>query len=477
MLEPDKQINNFIEILEKGNDTYKLATTIPDFFIDANFNKDANDNYILSFVLQPSELEKGLDLDYFFQRPFVLVSNGISITVQNHDVVNGNEEVKRDTPREFRIEVKAFRGDNEESLWKQSKLKAYIRYNEKSINPWKSGIIFDLTTNSKDNGFYNAIQLNVDGVELLFYHERVTPEYGYYIFNAKPKIDFVKFERIINSIITASGFLNGSYIQDTVYFFAQKESKGKKVMTYSYENCKRSICSTTPIIESSRYHDIPSENLQLSSIQFNNLVNLFYSNEEYLRSALLLINAGTLKGCAKASLGAVALETISKTIREKSLTSQIVEDKSLIRILLKNLKKTLESYSDRLNDSQIRILSNKLDNINSKPNASKLEDAFKELDIILDNEEKVCINSRNLFLHGNLPRAKDYKGLKDLEFLDIMTNRLVMLSSILLLKKAGFNGMVIDWGMTEVIKWRMIRKGQKVPSGNCLRNISARQED
>ncbi|MBB5439304.1 hypothetical protein HDC92_002991 [Pedobacter sp. AK017] len=87
-------------------------------------------------------------------------------------------------------------------------------------------------------------------------------------------------------------------------------------------------------------------------------------------------------------------------------------------------------------------------------------------------EEKECINSRNLFLHGNLPRNKN-TILNDQELLSILANRLVMLSSMLILKLVGYDGNVIDRGMTEVIKWRMIHAGQRVGGGSCLRNIAS----
>ncbi|KAA6329406.1 hypothetical protein EZS27_021789 [termite gut metagenome] len=65
MFETDRLVYEFIELLQAGKDSYKLFTTIPDFMIDANFQKTDNDNYELLFTLQPNELKKGLDLDYF----------------------------------------------------------------------------------------------------------------------------------------------------------------------------------------------------------------------------------------------------------------------------------------------------------------------------------------------------------------------------------------------------------------------------
>lgn len=190
-----------------------------------------------------------------------------------------------------------------------------------------------------------------------------------------------------------------------------------------------------------------------------------------MRSGYLLTEAGMLNGSSKASLAAVALETITKKIGTKKQEVKLVEDKTVMNGLIYKMKKVLKDYAGRLSKEQLNILTNKLNAINTKPNASKLNGAFEDLGIILTPEERKCIESRNLFLHGNLPRSKE-GNFSDQEQLSIMANRLVMLSSILLLKSIGYDGYVLDRGMTEVIKWRVIMSGQKAPRGNYLRDIT-----
>lgn len=345
-----------------------------------------------------------------------------------------------------------------------------IKYKKSRFNPYSSGLIFDLKTHSRDDGFFNAISLKTGKIDFLFYHESIDADYGYFIVNPKQKTDFDQLEAIVNAVITAYWFLNGFYMLDTIYYFTMKEIDGKKKTSFYYENFKASINSNKPIIDSGNYADIPKQERLLSSEQFQNLVNLLFHDKEYLRSAYLLIEAGTLTGCSQASLGAVALETITKKIQKKNVAGSIIEDKQTSRGLLYKLNKVLKEYSG-LSQEQLRILSNKLNSINNKPNSSKLTAAFDQVGITLTHEEQECINSRNLFLHGNLPRNKD-AVMSDRELLGILANRLVMLSSMLLLKLAGFNDYVIDRGMTEVIKWRMIMRGKKVRGGNYLRNIS-----
>lgn len=474
MLEPDKYTFDFIEKLQKGDHFYKLGTTIPGVVIDsATFRCIDNGNFELLFAIESESKNEQFDLDYFFQRPCILATKeGMSILIQNSDITTGKKSIAEDKPINYNIEVKAFKGDVDETLWEQSYQTAYFRYDINQFQPYKSGMCFDLKTDFKDNGFYNAVKLNVDNIELLFYFESVTPQFGYYIFRPNGIIDFEKFQHIIECVIAAYGFLNGDYFRDRAYYFSNKTINGINKITYRYENSKRSIKTNSPIIDSGRYENIPIENLQLTSNQFNNIVKLLYKNEEYLRSSLLLINAGNLKGCAKASLATVALETITSKIGAKLSTKKIIEDKKIINGLRYQLNKTLKSFSDSITKEQSETIQAKLNQINSKPNRNKLEDAFQLIGVTLDEEDKECISYRNLFLHGSLPRKDEEMWMTDTELLDIVANRLVMLSSILLLKQAGYNGMVIDKGMTEVLKWRMIKSFQKVRGGNCLRSIA-----
>ena len=43
---------------------------------------------------------------------------------------------------------------------------------------------------------------------------------------------------------------------------------------------------------------------------------------------------------------------------------------------------------------------------------------------------------------------------------EVVANRLCMLSAMLMLKKANYNGLLIDWGATEIVYKREIAAGR-----------------
>ncbi len=471
MFERDKAVKNFIDIIEKGDLTYQLTTTESAQTADCSFRIDDNRNFILTFTLEEGDSKSVIDLDYFFERPFALNATGVLFFIYNYHVISGKKGI---SSNKFQIEIKGFRGDNDDFLWMNSKQGAYIKFDERKFKPWGSGIQFDLTTGSKDKGSYNAIALNIDGIDLIFYYEMLSTEDSYFVITPKKNIDFEKFKAIVDALITAHGFVTGYYMKDSIYYFTTKEVDGKAKISYIYENNQKLIHTNSPIVDGGNYKDIKDSEIYLSSKHFNNLVNLLYKDTEYLRSAQLLIEAGLLNDCPKAALGAVSLETIAKKI-DIEIRKFVVDDKSVIRKLRNDLKRILKTYSS-LNEEQLQIFENRINKINDNPNAKKLLGAFSYLHITLDEEEIECINSRNSFLHGSLPKNNSESWLRDDELLSIMANRLIMLSSILLLKLSGYEGYVIDKGMTEVIKWRMIMNGQKVSGGNCLRMIRSKDD-
>ena len=186
---------------------------------------------------------------------------------------------------------------------------------------------------------------------------------------------------------------------------------------------------------------------------------------------MLLITAGTIQGISKGSLASVALETITNFICSKQKATPIIEDNEISSKLKYELKIGLKKIKPLVLPEQYSILENKLTHINNCPNSQKLEAPFEILGIILTEEEKYCLKCRNKILHGVLPDNKKLKMLTEEERVFCVSNKLIMLSSMLLLKKIGYEYNVIDWGYTEIAKKRTILKGQRVRSGNIFRKI------
>lgn len=469
IFEADNALLHFISLIESEATTYKLGTDIKGLNVDTKFTKKDNGNFELSFALKEDDI---FDIEYFFVKPALLVAPGLKILIQNKDVIGFQESLTSSPEKKCKVEINAFRGDIDDSLWLQSKQGAYFRVNTSQFELHKSGIIFDITTNKdQKSSFKNAVLLNIEESPILFYYERIDESHGYFIFQTQNVIDFDKFDKIVNATRVALGLISGYYMADSVYYISLKKGKGAEVLTYKYRNINETIKHNYPLIDKALYKDIPESQLKLNGSQFNELVKLLYRYEEYYRASLLLITAGLTKGISKGSLASVALETITGVVGKKLSSKKIITEKMAESQLLYELMKGLKKTKPNMTKEQYEIFEAKINHINTIPNAQKLEDSFRLLEIDLDEEELYCLSCRNKLLHGALPNNKKLNMLTSDELIFLVSNRLIMLSTMLLLKMAGYNENVIDWGFTEISKRRAIIRGEKVQGGNAFRNI------
>jgi hypothetical protein len=412
IFEMDNVVLTFISQIESDAATYKLGTDIEGLDVDTKFYKKTDSgNFEVSLSLKEGD---DFNLEYFFVKPALLAFQNILILIQNTDVIGITRSLE-DPPKRCLVEVSAFRGDFDDSKWIQSKQGAYFRFKTSQFGSYKSGIIFDITTNKdQSDTFKNAVLLNIENSPVLFSFEKVTNDYGYFIFRSQKLIDFDKFQKIVNATRVALGLISGYYIADSVYFISSKPSQGVKGVSYRYRNIDETIKHDYPLLDRATYKDVPENELKLNSAQFNNLVELLYKNEEYFRASILLINAGNTINCiSKGSMASVALETISNIIgKERTTTRQkVITEKSVESQLKHELQKGMKKIKANITKEQYDILESKINKINEPPNAKKLEDPFKLLRINLDDEELYCLSCRNTFLHGSLPKSKNFSML------------------------------------------------------------------
>ena len=137
------------------------------------------------------------------------------------------------------------------------------------------------------------------------------------------------------------------------------------------------------------------------------------------------------------------------------------------------LSKVLKKIKPRIPKDEYNKIESKVGAVNIQPNAVKLESCFEKVGIQLTDEEKFCISCRNSFLHGGVPKNKDLEFLSQEDMVFMVSQRLIMLSAMLILKLAGYRGKVIDWGYTIIVKRRAIMSGSPFKKkGNAHRDLA-----
>lgn len=447
----DNAILSLLYILESGKQEFFFALYPNDKCImRATICRLHDSRYQLDFVIPKSFVDE-INMDDFFCKPAILfipaptgsnVSN-ISIFISQNDVESVSLSIAENAPRKATVIIKAFRADSEDN---------------------NRGVIYDMTTNiNQQHSFKNAVKIGFGKTTYIFYHEIISEDLGFFIIKSPNKVCHEDFVNVVDSIRSAYALLNGYYIADSVFYVSMKPGR-KETLTFKYQSLNNTINSKKPLIDFHHYTNLEDKKILLTSENFESLVRLLYNNVELRRACILITQAECLDNISKGILASVALETATSHFvsKESYKPIKLIEDKNIIRQLTYELKKAIKKIKDKVDKVTWDKLSSKIGKFNELPNAIKLSTPFTSLGINLSEGEEYCLSCRNLFLHGSIPSPKEdaYKYLSQEELQSLIANRLCMLSAMLMLKKANYNGLLIDWGATEIVYKREIAAGR-----------------
>lgn len=476
IFEQDKHMLTFMEGVEKGESDFLLGIDNPTRVYKAKFEKNEDDNFILKFSVPEGD---DFDAEYFFSKPAVLfVPNKIQILLLNTDALRFTQTFNEKGPQEVKVTYKSFGTEVNPSKWKYSKHCAYIRYSKEDFRYTDMSLGYDMTTDKNQHSSWkNAflIRLAEDNNIIVSFEERLAGDDAYCVFRAQKKMDVGLFEKTVEAVRIVYGLLAGYSFADRGYFISDytgEKPKERIPLIVRYHNREKAKKHKYPLLDKSHYVDDDHKQFELTTEQMNALIKLLIKNEELARAAKLLIEASAIDGTSKGVLAVVALETIANQLVPKGPAANVIMDKAIASQLNYELNKGLKKIKEKVTTEDYKKLESKVNSVNNLPNAVKLESVFEQLGLVLDDEEKDCISSRNQFLHGWLPKNKKLSFLTEHELVFMVSQRLIMLTVMLLLKKAGYGGMVNDWGYTEVVKLRAISEGRPLRQvGNAHRVV------
>lgn len=466
----------FMEGVEKGDTEYLLGIDVPTRVYKAKFKKNDDDNFELKFTVPKGEK---FDAGYFFSKPAVLSIQGqVQIILMNTDAISFTQSINNEEPKAVKVVYKSFATEIDPAKWKNSKHCAYIRYSKQNFRYRDMSLGYDFTTDkNQQSSWRNAfvIRLASDINVIVSFEESMVGDDAYCVFRSQKRMDITLFENVVDVVRTLYGLLSGYSFADSGYFISDytgEKPKNRIPLIVRYHNLEKAKKHKYPLLDKTHYVDDDHKKLEITTEQFEALVKLLVGNDEFKRAARMLTDASAIDGASRGALAVVALESISNQIVKKGPAVKIITDKDVASQLNYELNKGLKKVKGKISAEDFKKLESKVNSVNNLPNAVKLESVFEQLGIVLNEEEQYCISCRNQFLHGALPKHDKIKFLTINELVFLVSQRLIMLTAMLLLKKAGFNGLVNDWGYTEVMKLRDIRAGIPLRHvGNAHREV------
>lgn len=319
--------------------------------------------------------------------------------------------------------------------------------------------------------FFNLITADLEGHKMNLYSSNVDNNH-WMIVESTETITYEEMDHRVMSIIMALGFVVGKRYGDYCFHVASVEQAFSKIEGIEALSLKETrFCpfkilqpNSNLIVEWLRQFDYQQyaldeiqctsedgtkwfyeEDASVTIEAFSKLTQLCYKTNDMLLATSMLIDGSLMNIEYQKPFFHVALETItSALIKKEDLSlSPIMPHENYMKEVAPVLIDALKGIVN-LSDEAFRVFSQRIEhNLNSTPNANKLEICFSKYGYMLTREDKLAINKRNSTFHGHLT-SEDIPLREQQSELLAMSLRLHKLCSILLLKEAGFTGKVLN---------------------------------
>lgn len=321
-------------------------------------------------------------------------------------------------------------------------------------------------------GFYSSIglmEVNFDGKGIFqIYPYRLSNQY-YLICEAHFQTTIQEFNELAYAAQLSLGLFTDRVVLDESYTLCYEDNTFSTPKGVYYMEMRPSIKGNYPIFSTSMYwlHEALKGGTNNSYADaviapggvvdngivdwlpmdfYSGMVNEVYNHEPLRRAISIILDASTEPVEYQAALYSVALECLTSfLLAESGIQSTLPVDKN---VYSKEIKPEFESIlkqkksEGKISDEGMRILGNRLNNLNGVTNSGKLTDPFSHFGYTLTKIDKDTINVRNRLLHGGILSGVNYAVQFDKLYQCCI--RLHKLCCILLLKRVGFTSRIVN---------------------------------
>lgn len=283
-------------------------------------------------------------------------------------------------------------------------------------------------------------KINIDNINIGIYDYDVLG-IEYLIIESYDEVEAVEFERLVLNILHSYAFISGYLIREEIITLEFENNSFEKIKSFKFEKLKKSIISI-PSIDNRLFNEL-SDNFKVSLLSPKIFEKIILNNKKDIRifRTIKIINESPEVPIEIiASTFSVALETIKNVIIEEYEEKiNPFKDKRTAREIIRKLKDIISPIEENKFNNKNAVI-NKIEQLNQVGNKESFLLCFKLLDIKLSDDEINCLSKRNDFLHGRIP-FEDENDDFELQYIVYKLHQLV---SSLILKKADYNGLVLN---------------------------------
>lgn len=306
-----------------------------------------------------------------------------------------------------------------------------------------------------------------DGDELLHVYPCNDGEKKYMAVESLTAITSQQMAEYVYSVALTLGFITGTIHLGKCYEFSSTEPEFDVNVSMAYHTMRPSSDAGMKIFTTNMYYvrellksakvQLPDktplynakgefqEHLQdwLQPDQMQRLFALIHSDAKVARAVVTIIESANFPLEYQASVRAIVLETLAhsipgpKPIPEDELWNQMKAD--LEGVLAKYTNN--DQGQQQICGESLTILQKKINSMNNPTNADSLAKPLEDAGYTLSQNDKDALKARNTFLHGGLAKGTIEKQTNDVFYLSLMLHKL---ACIIILKRAGFNGYILN---------------------------------
>ena len=317
------------------------------------------------------------------------------------------------------------------------------------------------------NGFTHGLIELKDADTILHVYPCYEDEKKYMVIESLTETNRENIDKCIYSIALTLGFITGTIHLGKCFVFSSVVPEYNKQVALSYHSMRPSSDSGMRIFTTNMYYvretlkagrveladktplydqegtfqDHLQDWLQADMIQ--SLFSLIHGDEKIARAVVTIIESANFPLEYQASVRAIVLETLAHSIPGPK---PIPDDK-----LWENIKAEMEAVIGRyecnvngvrqIEESSLSILQKKINSMNNPTNADSLARPLEEVGYTTTTNDLEALKMRNTFLHGGLVKGSVEKQTDELFYLSLMLHKL---SCIIILKRAGFEGYILN---------------------------------
>lgn len=268
-----------------------------------------------------------------------------------------------------------------------------------------------------------------------------------------------EFRKYCYSTLLALGFVSGHMPYTEYFIFEGSDSEFANILSFSYKNNQGALSgfyhpiyahpyAFKSVTKSEKKYD-QSYNYVLDHLTFSNIIEKIHNENDFLYLFYRVVSANSnpepSSGCITYF---IALEILANLIHKSQISNlgEKTRTDSKFNELIESLDKIVkEKFSDRLNEEELTLVTNRISNLGQLSNHKKFLNAFETYGIVLNKKEKEALKMRDRILHGHTKMNKSFDLDTENKFVWHLFLRLFTMVNRLILTIFKYKGMMLNY--------------------------------